>query len=162
MMNVLVGNNAAGKTAWLRSIGEQHIGECVSNIPELERHIESLDSRILDDLELTFEHGDIISSKSDILIVGYDRDFSKGFREMLTLACASTDWLLLDEPDACMVSEDEIIIFYDTLARTQDYHKNIYVATHCDFMVTSYMDNLFTIVDGELVPVTEGLSEYHL
>lgn len=162
-MNVLVGNNASGKTRYLFDILKQNRKDAITNLIDLRKQGNfSLDVGRTELLEEIFEVDKVGITNSVLYIEDSTFKFSRQMCEILFLLCIERGILVLDEPDVGL-SRRESCLFNEVVRQFAGFYDEIWVATYDGGMLTNPLNNVFKVVENgdllQLVPVKDWEKE---
>lgn len=155
MINVIVGQNAAGKTLFLSN----KCVNCTSLVTNLSGYDCSYDTFREDRLHIleNFTTGDVTVERDVVRVTGGWFAFSMEMLRYVSLLCRDGDRLVLDEPDLYVTDEDEVTLLYNLIKELGNSFKESYVATHRGNLVHYSGADIFTVENGILVPIDRGV-----
>lgn len=128
MIHVIVGENATGKTLYLRRLVNK-VESSVNNLTD--NVLGSKRKFVRERLDKLAEYllADIDYNGTDVRINNSYVEFSEEFRAEALKLCRVGDYLILDEPES-MLEEYVGNMLYQFILMVQDTFKGCYVATH--------------------------------
>lgn len=128
MIHVIVGENATGKTLYLRRLVNK-VESSVNNLTD--NVLGSKRKFVRERLDKLAEYllADIDYNGTDVRINNSYVEFSEEFRAEALKLCRAGDYLILDEPES-LLEEYVGNMLYQFILMVQDTFKGCYVATH--------------------------------
>lgn len=159
-VNILVGNNASGKTRYLFDMVKRNRKDAITNLIELRRQGNfSLDAGRTELLEEILEVDKVGITNSVLYIEDSRFKFSKQMCEILYLMTIERGILILDEPDT-ELSYRESCLFADVIRQFNSFYDEIWIATHDESMLSNPFRHLYKVVehkdDMQLIPVVKN------
>lgn len=136
MITLPIGNNAIGKTEYLRKILKSYrFDDVITNMRPKEYILnETHNQERLDILSDILISEDIKPAKYQLIINDPCFELSTKFLELMTLLCRNRDIMILDNPDAELTFEEKSVII-SFLARTTHTYKQVFIVTHNEKML---------------------------
>jgi hypothetical protein len=154
MLNAIIGDNAVGKTEYLRGLLAKYPGsEVVTNLRSVgvtdfpnfnEDRVYIMNTTVCAGLHVT---GCQLASDGQ---GGYDNKTV----EALAAMCRSGSIFIYDEPDRGM-EERAVYLLYDALDKMSETFDDMWITTHFECIMDSEVVKLYTIDSGKLREVTE-------
>lgn len=148
MINLIIGQNALGKTAYLKQlISRLDFNKIITNIekdPGLD--ITPYNEDRINILKDIAECGEVMTSLSLINIADDMVVYSIDFLTLITLLCRDRDILILDEPDM-MLNITERSLLVNFIAYAERTYKLIVIVTHDSLTFSLPNYTLYTVVE---------------
>jgi Fe-S cluster assembly ATPase SufC len=154
MCKVIVGKNASGKTLYLKNYIREikNKGSIATNmfdgviIPKNE-----IDCDLVERINRHIDAFSIDCSSNSLSYVDYR--LSGNFLSLLNIILHKSKYIILDEPEMGLDYKD-IAVLSDVLSVVED--RELVMTTHCDVLIITFRNNLYNVVDGELVKINYG------
>lgn len=163
MIQLIIGQNASGKTLYLDTIIEEKLKHAddinfVTNIGN-NKYNELLFSKkrvkILDDILMDF--CDSIDTSNELITpINSEIVFSTDFLYMVTLLCKNVDEIYLDEPEQGLI-EFEIKLLTNFLELIDKTYNKIVIVTHSELLVQMPYFDAYTIKMSNITSQVELL-----
>lgn len=161
MVNIVVGDNACGKTKFLRSL--------IKNTPLFETNIKeyssqtitSLDESRLQKLRDFYLIDELECDEDNIVVIrycdGYESHVAKrDFVNIVEKICNNAEIVILDDPELDINAEADIILLRHILSECSEGLAEIWLTTHCPGL--TFIDNakFWTVKDDKLLAIREA------
>lgn len=145
MIELIIGQNTLGKTAYLQEVIEGYgIKNIINNIKsDISIEFVGYNKERLDILQDLLMADEIVEGRQLSVVNSYI-DLSKYFLELFTLMCKERDILILDEPDKCLTST-ETLLFLNFISFANRTYKHIYIVTHNELMLGLPSKEIYTV-----------------
>lgn len=164
MVNLIVGENAVGKTKCLYGLSELTSDLCITDRMEPDRIAAfKLDERciqVINDItgycvHCSPDYLDILNLTPDSTLV--DKGISRPeFYKLLTLISKCANTFYLDEPDVGMTF-GELVVLTDIIQEfSEEFNKTFWITTHNPIWLRILKLNFYTIDENRLVQIREG------
>ncbi len=150
MITIIVGNNAIGKSAYLKNKVKNRVSiteNVIYNSTEFETVLKNRTynyDRIEELLEV-LDAEEIIDNVRELTALNSEIELTGSFRDIVTVICREGDELYLDEPEFGL-SDIEISYLVRFIYRILDTFKHIEIVTHAELFLTILEANKKTIV----------------
>jgi hypothetical protein len=150
MIEVIVGNNASGKTLYLKSnVKKCNSNSCLTNFgSKFDAEAFEYDTELVEVLDMNCDAFSVYV-KGNVLVFD-DYVYSDKLLNTLHVILRKVDFLFLDEPELGL--KDYEVAAVSTVLQNIRCRECI-VTTHSDIIAASFMDDLYIINDNKLEKV---------
>jgi Fe-S cluster assembly ATPase SufC len=154
MIKVFVGKNANGKTRYIKDILRQAFKDnkvISTNLGQGGEPKTELDSNLIKSINMRTDAFELQINPDGRTVSFLYCQMSEAFMHLVRLILYKVDIIILDEPELG-IDELEFVHFVDILHCIDNV--DIMMTTHSDILASQFEDDLYNIVNGELVKVT--------
>lgn len=150
MITIIVGNNAIGKSAYLKNKVKNRVGiteNIIYNGIEFEtvlKYREYNGDRI-NELQEVLDADEIVENVKELTASNTEIEFTGSFRDIVSVICREGNELYLDEPEYGL-NDVEISYLVKFIYRILDTFDNIEIVTHAELFLTILESNKKTII----------------
>lgn len=138
MLEIIIGQNASGKTLYLYNCIKAEIEkgniDFASNLNKLSYEDLEFNTERIEILYDVIDTAEEIIETNEVLNIKADEKFSKAFLEIISILCKDASTFFLDEPEQGL-SRRELDILCTFLERADRTYKRIVIVTHCDLFI---------------------------
>lgn len=154
MITLIIGDNAIGKSAYLKDRVKERVNvkeNIIYNGEEFETVLKNrgYNKKRVDELKEVLDADEIITNTKELTVINSEIELTGSFKEIISIICREGDEVYLDEPEFSL-SDVEVSYLVRFIYRIIDTFENIEIVTHAELFL------MIAEADKKTIDIKEG------